>query len=65
MATTTPRTWEGTPILTDEIVATIKQLYEENLADEDKAGDVDDGCWYWGYRSACEEILDMLYRVED
>ena len=65
MANTRPRTWEGNPSLTDKTVDTIKELYESSLRDEDKSSSVDDGCWYWGYRSACEAILDMLYGKED
>lgn len=65
MATTTPRKWEGKTNLSQEDISRIYDQYTISLADEDKAGDVDDCAYYEGWRESLEWVLDMIYGIEN
>lgn len=60
MATTIPTAFVGTPTLTEEKVAIIKEWYISNLGDSDKA-DSDDHDFYMGCALMAEDVLRVLF----
>lgn len=59
---TTP--WSGQRALDlDQVVALLVEVVVEDQANEDKAGDPEDACWYEGRVSAASEALDAIFGV--
>jgi hypothetical protein len=63
MATTIPTVFTGTPTLTDEKIAAIKDWYVRDLGDSDKADTVEDEQYYTGKHEAYENVLLLLFDI--
>jgi len=63
VATTTPQTFEGEPVLTPDKVAAITDWYHMRLADSDKA-DHDDALYWQGCADALADVLALLHHTE-
>lgn len=61
MATTTPETFTGTPVLTEEKVAVIADWYARSLGDSDKADEVHAEAFYAGQADAFHAVLALLH----
>jgi hypothetical protein len=64
MSTTIPFVFTGPTKAPRAIVASIYSAYISAQGDEDKAGDVEDGAYYEGAKTAYLDVLRMLHDDE-
>ncbi len=57
-------TYSGTPVLTDAVIADLKEALAEAMGNEDVAADPEDNAFYAGQAGALEFALDLLYGVD-
>lgn len=61
MSTTIPTEFPGLATLTPDKVLTLKDWYISALGDMDKASDIEDAIYNWGWSDATESILNLLH----
>jgi hypothetical protein len=63
MATTIPTEFTGHATCDTDKIATIREWYETNLGDSDKAAEGYDLGWYTGQAAAFEAVLCLLFNM--
>jgi len=61
VSTTIPKEFVGTPTVTPGKIADFTEWYVSMLGDMDKASDMDDALYYWGFSDAMESVLTVLH----
>lgn len=61
MSTTIPTVFSGTPTVTPAKIKDLTECYVSMLGDMDKASDMEDAFYYWGYSDAMADALTFLH----